>query len=195
MKVVEVIPIIRNTGRSVLSYFSIANLTPGDLVKVPIRNKSTLALVVKSEDVKNAKSELRSKDFALKKISKTNVLKTKLPKAFVCASVKTATHYATNTGQVLSALVPKYILEDPSKFFSSKKVKEKADISKEPAVLQMDRSERYGHYRSLVREHFARNASLMFVVPTHEDGERALDLLSKGIKDYVYYFSSSKKRS
>ena len=73
MREVKVAPISKNAGPETLSYFSSLKSAPGTLVKVPIRKNFSVAVVVSSRDVRDAKAEIRRANFALKKISKKNI--------------------------------------------------------------------------------------------------------------------------
>ena len=68
MFVIECLPFSKGLNKDSLSYFSSKPIEVGSLVKVNIRNKSTNALVIAIKDVTEAKTELKSAHFQLKKI-------------------------------------------------------------------------------------------------------------------------------
>ena len=196
--IVEVIPISKGVARPSLSYFSLAKPELGQLVKIDIRGRETRGFVARVEPAQDQKSSLKEQSFALKKLLKKNISSAGLPSPFVRAVDKTARFYASTLGPALSLLLPKILLDESEKFFITKNIQTEKElrniISKETTVLQTDSLERYGHYRALVRQYFAREKSVMFVVPTHEEVLRAKESLSRGIEDFTYCFSLKMKK-
>jgi len=192
-RVVEVYPIMKGITKETLSYFTTEKVGLGNFVKALVRKREVQAIVARVTDAKMEKTNLKNASFSLKKLSKKDILNVSIPEYFMRAVDKTAKFYATSTGSLLSALLPKIMIEEPKTFFSPPnpkfESKLKSSISKEIALLQMDTDERYGHYRALVRQCFARGKSIMFVVPTHEEVLRAEELLSRGIEEYTFIFS------
>lgn len=183
MRVIEVIPIVKGITRPTLSYFSRDKFTPGDFVKAPVRSGMAMGIVEKSIDAQTAKSSLKKANFALKKISLVEEAGS-LSIPFMKAAEDTANFYATTVGSVLGAVLPKLFLESPSLIGKPRKIA--GASSKEIRVVQLTDKERFLEYRSIVRESFARNTSVLFVVPSKEDALRAKESLSVGIEDYVY---------
>lgn len=193
---VEVTPVTKSPSANSLTYFSGTKLAPGTFVKIPLRKSFASAIVTRCRDVRSAKSEIRRAGFLLKKIAKRDVSEAILSKDMMAALEATARYYASPIGMLLSALLPKMLLEDPNKYFSpiiSKK--KKSEHAPETLLLQMESEERFAQYRALVRQAFARNSSVMFVVPTHLDLEKASSELSKGIEQFVFVFSLERKKS
>jgi primosomal protein N' (replication factor Y) len=58
-------------------------------------------------------------------------------------------------------------------------------------VVQGDDEERYGAYRSLIRQEFAQKKSVLILLPAVEDAVRAYGLLEKGIGDYAFLLHNS----
>ena len=192
---IEVIPVAKNVGRSHLSYFSIVPLKMGQIVYAPLRRKEVPAIVISSKSVRDAKSVLRNASFSLKKISKRSVFDVYLPSHTLNVAHTLAEYYATSAGVILNELIPKFLQEKPE-LFSSKKIvsKNNSAVTKEPLVLQMEEEERFGQYRSVIRQNFARGSSVVFIVPTTKEAEKAYDLLSKGISDYAFIITSELKK-
>ncbi len=59
----------------------------------------------------------------------------------------------------------------------------------------MESEERFGQYRGLVRQSFARKKSVLFIVPTSHDAEKARLALSPGIEPFVHTIKLSKSTS
>lgn len=193
---VEVAPVGSSSAQGSLSYFSSVKLAPGTLVKVPLRKGLAPALVLATRDAKSAKSEIRRAGFLLKKIRKSDILDAALPEELIEVLKRCAEYYASSIGVMLSALLPKFTLETPELFLKpSPKKKRLIPEKRDALLLQMESDERFAQYRALVRQSFARGASVVVVVPTHFDLEKAKTELSKGIDDFVFVFSLEKKRS
>ncbi len=196
---VDVAPLSTTPLQGTLSYFSSEKLVPGGLVQVPVRNKLTPALVLSAKDVRSAKQDIRRAGFVLKKIRKSDLLEAALEPTVFAALSETARYYATSSGFLLSALLPKLILSDPETFLTpaiTKKPPAKpSSSSPETILLQMESEERFGQYRALIRQSFARGRSVLFVVPTHLDAARVASELSLGIAEFVQVFTLSGKAS
>ncbi len=193
---VEVTPITSAPTQGALSYFSTTRLSPGTLVKIPVRKKLMLGVVLRSRDVKSAKSDIRRAGFILKKIPQRDILEANLPAEIMETLAETGRYYAVSTGTLLNALLPKAILTEPAVFLKpvESKKKQPAEHSRETILMQMETDERFGQYRALVRQCFARGASVMFVVPSQLEIPRAQELLSKGISEFVHVFALSSKK-
>jgi len=192
MKIVEVIPISRGIHKESLSYFTPYNISAGALVKVPLRGKIVNALVISSQPVENLRLELKNSTFAYKKTAAV-VSESFLPIAFMNAAKKSAEYHVATLGSFLSSLVPKIVLEN-AKDLASKNTPEKIPQELHGAVLQTDDEDRFSHYRSLIREEFARGHSVFLCLPTISDSKRAEKLLEKGIGEYSYIFHGRIKK-
>jgi primosomal protein N' len=53
-------------------------------------------------------------------------------------------------------------------------------------VLQGDDDDRYGAYRSMIRQEFAQKKSLLFLAPTIEEASYVKSVLEKGIEKYIF---------
>jgi primosomal protein N' (replication factor Y) len=192
MKALEVIPISRGISRETLSYFTGSDISVGSIVKVPLRKKVIPALVVSSKEVEDIKSEIKRSPFPLRKIERMKSFHL-LTKEFVETSQKIADYYAGSTGAVISSMVPKAIFENSeklklpsidSKLTSTTPVQEKF-------VIQSNDEDRYAHYKSIIREEFAKDSSIFFCLPTIQDIKKAVEKLQKGIEKYTFILHSS----
>lgn len=193
---VEVTPLSKGSGPTSLSYFSPQKITPGTLVKVPLRKGVSLGIALGSKDVRSAKTEIRRAGFLLKKIRNSDVLEAGISLDMLRAVEQTARYYATHLGVLLFSLMPKMVSEEPELFLKLPlaKKKRRVDSSRETLLLQMESEERFGQYRALVRQSFARGSSCVVVVPTHFEISKVKNELSKGISEFVYTFSLSGKK-
>ena len=146
-------------------------------------------------------------------------------KEFMSTARETAEYYAATVGSVLAALVPEIILSKSAELKNeptstmplpdiSASTAEKSVSATSPATvaaknsnqtrknffevhaIQGDDEERYGSYRGLIRQEFARKSSVLFLVPSAEEAEHAYELIEKGIEGYAHVLHSalSKKK-
>ncbi|MEK7634998.1 MAG: primosomal protein N' [Patescibacteria group bacterium] len=191
MFIIDCLPFSKGLNKESLSYFGPKYLEPGSLIKINIRNKSVPALVTKSRDVTEMKTEIKSANFQLKKIS-AFTSKPFLQKEFLEAVKVTAKYFSANLGNILPHLIPSFVLENPetiSKISSKKQLpKNTSGTKNEVSILQAPNEERMDLYRLLVREEFAKKKSVFLCLPQNEDVRRAKDKLERGIESFVCVF-------
>ncbi|MES2436801.1 MAG: primosomal protein N' [Patescibacteria group bacterium] len=193
MYIVNVVPIARGIGAEMLSYFTTSEIKPGSIVKVPIRSREVPALVIGMKSAAEAKTDLKNSTYTLKKIGKLNVLPLFLP-GFIKAAQDAAEYFAGSTGSVLALVTPKVILEQAEKVVPQKDIPDSVPDQNErhePYTIQADEEERLAHYKSLIREQFAKKKSVLFCLPTIQDTKRIFSTLPKGIEQYTYVLNSS----
>lgn len=193
MNIVHVTPIVKGITKETLSYFTSSDVPVGAVVKVPIRTRTVPALVSSVEAVSDIKAQIKSLPYAVKKIGKMKVLPIFLPE-FIEAISETAKYFAAQKGAVLFSLTPTNILESAEKITKSTitpKTKVLSDVTPEPYALQADEEERLAHYKSLIREQFAKKKSVFFCLPTIQETKRIFSELPKGIEDFTYVLNSS----
>ena len=185
MNIIEVIPISRGITTDTLSYFTSANISIGCIVEVPLRNKKIKGIICSIKSASEMKAEIKSADFQLRKIEK---IKSKefFSKEFMETIQATADYYATSMGAVLDVLVPEYILKNIEKL-KVKSVDHNLASIKEKYTIQGDDDERYGTWKSLIRQEFAKKSSIFFLTPTIEDAEWAFELLEKASRAMLFY--------
>jgi primosomal protein N' len=192
MNIVHVVPITRGITKETLSYFTASDIMPGSVVKVPVRSRIVPALVVSVEPATELKAEIKSSAFAIRKIAKLKAWSVFLP-AFIDAAKDAAEYFASSTGSIMASITPRAILEQSEKI--TKKVLDVrhtvAETTHEPYALQADEEERIAHYKSLIREQFAKKRSTFFCLPTIQDTKKIFRQLPKGIEEYTYVLNSS----
>jgi primosomal protein N' (replication factor Y) len=202
MNIIEVIPIARGMGAETLSYFCPEPLPEGALVSVPLRKKTVSAVVASSRPAGEMKSDLKRAAFSLKKITSA-AAKNAVPffsKEFISMTRQVADYYAASMGSVLATLVPETLLSRVSSIRTDH-ITAAPDVPRRKKIFEIhavqgDDEERYGSYRGLIRQEFAQKSSVLILLPSAEDAERAYDLLEKGIEGYAYLIHTSlpKKR-
>lgn len=193
MNIIEVIPISRGVGSDTLSYFTSFDLPLGALVEVPLRSKKVQGIVVSSRKAEDIKGEIKSAKYSLKKIEKIKGTEF-FTKSFMDMATEASRYYATSVGSILDVLVPDYILKNIVKLKTGKSSEnklEKTATIKEKYVVQGDDEERYGTWKSLIRQEFAKKKSLFFLFPTIEDAEHAFEILEKGVHGYAFLLHGS----
>ena len=192
MKLVQVIPIVRGGAKEELTYFSTQETPLGSIVSIPLRKKNVRALVVRNDDVEEAKLTLKRSDWSVRKLGRQKPLSLLSP-AFITAVKKIAEYHARNVGAVLYTLVPKAVLETPKELGAMRSAEEKESpptTKNQNLAFQAPYDERCETYRSLIREEFARGASIAIIVPTIVAGEQIFGRLSRGILEYTFLFHS-----
>jgi primosomal protein N' (replication factor Y) (superfamily II helicase) len=187
MYLLSISPFSKAFRKEELWYFSSFAVEVGKIVSITLRNKTIKGLVLACEQAKDKKSEIRQSDFAIKKI--VGVSKNQfLNKAFIEAANETANYFATSTGSVLNALIPKNFIESYSKYNYELNIESQAEHGK--FIVQLPDEERYSEYKSLIRGRFAKNQSVIFCVPTNEDINIAYQKLSKGIESSTFLLNN-----
>lgn len=190
MYIVEVTPFSKSIRSNSLSYFSSTKITVGAIVSVPLRSKIIKGLVIDVKNVKELKSEIKQSAFAMKKIKgvSKNIL---FSKEFVRAADDTAEYFATSGGSIIQSLIPNNLLDDISKLQKvTPDVVESDDTEHPKFVLQAEDKDRYSEYKSIIRGQFAKQKSILFCVPTVEDGIFAEKQLSRGIEKHTFILNS-----
>lgn len=189
MRIVTVIPISRGISKDTLTYFTQEDVEVGSLVSIPVRNKKIHGLVIGAESATEAKAQIKTLSYNIKKISGVKPHSCISP-SFVRAAGQIANYYASSIGSVLSALIPHSILENGDSISPPQPHSIHDDTFYETTLLQSNDEERYATYKSLIREEFARSKSVLFCVPTTEDLKNAEKSLEKGIEQYTFTLHS-----
>lgn len=193
---IEVSPLKKTPLQEGLSYFGSEKLIPGQIVRVNIRNQNVPGVVLSCTDAREEKANLRKARFALRKINKGDIQEVALSEALLKATKETAKYYVSSERAILENILPKIIIQEPGKFLEKAKTKKnEKETNPEPLLLQMESIERYAQYRRLIRESFARGASVLLICPTHLDVEKIKPELSFGIEEFVWSFTLKDKPS
>src|SRR3989344_2867122 len=111
MFLIEVIPFARlpRVLPDTFSYFSAISLTRGAVVEIEVRQRKLLGIVLSAESVKDAKQELRTASFMLKKIGRIVSEKPLLNERDWELLRWFSGHYLTTPATVLRLLMPTFI--------------------------------------------------------------------------------------
>jgi len=198
MKIVNVLPIHPGVLKETLTYYTAKDVSQNALVTVSVRGKTMPALVVSCEEVTDAKSRLRSSSFSLKRVDHVAEKNFMLPE-FISAATETAHYFAGSAGGVISALLPKNILEKylkPKGDFIALAQKEHPQAKKEiipenlqnieKYAVQATNDDRFSVYRGIIREEFAKGASVFLTAPTTVAADTIHRELGRGIEQYAF---------
>ncbi|MEK7552132.1 MAG: hypothetical protein AAB534_01825 [Patescibacteria group bacterium] len=193
MFIIDVIPIAKGILHEKLTYFSAKNIPLGSLVEIPVRKKMVKALVIDKRPIADAKSQIKGADFRVKKINSIKMERF-LPSPFIETIKEVANFFASTSGAVLGSSFPKTILENLDDGFKIPEESEFLKNSHEKLLIQASDEERFSTYKSLIREEFAKDSSVLFIVPTIEDIKTAREFLEKGIENYTFCLNNGLKK-
>lgn len=185
MFVIDVIPIVKAISSDTLSYFTAKDIPIGAIVSVPLRKKKVQGIVSSIREVKEAKSEIKNAGFALKKLEKVKSTEF-FTEEFMEMAQESADYFATSIGSIIDILAPDYLLKNIGKLKTKNKERTPAKSRLEKYAVQGSDEERYGAWKSLLRQEFAQKKSIFFLLPTIEEAEYAYSLLEKGIEGYAF---------
>lgn len=195
MYIVTVIPIQKGFQKENLTYFSPTEVKTGSIVSVPLRSKTTDAIVINTEDARNLKFDLKKADFQLKKILGVKG-HSPFSKSFFEACERAKDYTISNTGVVIKSLLPTVFLENLKDLKNNQDIDvlenlhEGENVKQEKLIFQALTEDRMSWYRTLIREAFAKKQSVFICVPTRFDIEQLKEELTKGIGQYVFTFHS-----
>lgn len=194
MYIITVIPLGRGMLKEELTYFSPEKIPAGALVSVPVRNKINSAIVISAEDARNDKMLLRQLSFGLKKIANLNS-RYFLSENFVETAKELASYYLGTTGAVIHSIVPKTFLKPAFEFGEILEKNTPSNTAKhsgknlrsfERLALMDNFLNRLSFYRSLVRECFAKDQSVMIIAPTSAQASLLESELRRGIEQITF---------
>ncbi len=112
MYILEIMPISKGMPLDTLTYYSKDLINVGDLISVNIKHqKDVRALVIDSDTLINRKQDVKSKDWATKKINIV-VRQSLIPAPLLYSIYKASIAYALPTGTILSLLFTKKFWEN-----------------------------------------------------------------------------------
>ncbi len=190
MYILTVIPIQKGPQREHLTYFSASNIPLGSIVTVPVRTKVVDAIVLDIEEARNIKSEIKDKDYQLKKIISVKG-HSPFTESFFTACERMKNYNVSNTGTIIKSMLPGVLLDNITlleKRPQSEKIENNKNIKHEKLIFQSLTPDRLAFYRTLIREAFAKKESIFITVPNHYDINQYESELSKGIEQYVFTF-------
>ncbi|MEK7208775.1 MAG: hypothetical protein AAB677_00770 [Patescibacteria group bacterium] len=190
MKIVTVIPLARGLFQEELTYFTSQAVEPGAIVSIAIKRRTVEALVTAVQSVAEIKAAVRMADFSLKKVLRIKHHHFFSP-TFLTVARQMADYFASPFGLVLKNLVPAAVLSEPSAIGYEPTARRTNKLRAEKYLLQEADDERLIHYKSLVREEFARGASVFLGLPTLTRIKQAQQSLERGITDYTFVFHHS----
>jgi primosomal protein N' (replication factor Y) len=197
MKIISVIPFKKGILKGDLTYFSSLDISIGDIISVPLRGKTTLALVTSTEELKTEKSNVKKMNFNLKKVIENKGPSIILPE-FLNTIFDSSKYFAQNKNNAIASLIPNLFIEKYNEIakFTNLKIENPNErpntkiLKTEKLLLQYGIEDRISTYKTLVRESFARGKSIFMVLPTEFDIAKFTLQLSKGIEQFTFSIHS-----
>lgn len=268
--IVTVHPIQRSAFKETLTYWSPHKFDVGSVIFVPLKNKSTLALVENCVSAEEAKANIKNAEFVTRKIESKKTVTAVCP-ALIRSCQSVSKEFAYPVGSIIKTIIPECAISyaeelinkrtknhnggdkaDSKTNISSKKDTHDGDknvaiaenMDKEESVeikhhleknknvgganvggakdndnkdnydkynddrdadekdndndwniepssrdiyaFQTNTADRYGTYKSIIREEFAKKKSVIIIAPTVNSAEEIFNELSRGISDYTY---------
>jgi primosomal protein N' len=190
MHVVTVIPIMRGTTLDELTYFTVREMQPGDVVSVPIRGSEQPALVIHIEEAQNLKSSIRTQNFELQKIGSAAPLPLCTPQ-FMAMCAATARIHAATIGATLHSLVPSVVIDERPLTFRQPV---HTPHTFQQFAIQDTFENRLAIYKNIARECIAKQESLLIIAPQRTIAEQLHEALSHGIERHVRLFHGGMAR-
>ena len=191
MNVVTVIPLVRGSHVESLSYYCSQDLPLGSIINIPIRKQHKPAIVISLQPASTAKTALRAATFTLRKLPEQKIT-TALPVHLMPLATQLMRHVPAEIGAIVHALLPKEIREGAIQLpAQTNPAVDQTSTINDVDVLTGTYEDRFRTYRSRIRETFAHRGSVLFVVPTTADVERAKATLESGIEKRIVTFSSA----
>ena len=199
MKILSVIPFTKSPVHEDLTYFTSRDVALGNIVEITLRNKKMLGLVVSIEDASNSKGEVKELDFNLKKIidvKEDSIWRNE----YIGAILSTSKYFISKKNIAFNSLIPKILTENYDSISNTvlknkredKKNIVSAGIRTEKLLFQAELEDRISFYKTLIRASFAEKKSIFIVLPTEHDVNEFENILSKGIEQFIFSFSSGK---
>lgn len=204
MYIVTVHPIARNSFKETLTYWSPHNFSAGSIIFVPIKNKNVLALVEACVNAQEVKANIKNAEFTTRKIESKKTI-TAVSPSLIKACQSVSKEFAYPIGSIIKTIIPECAIAYAEESINKKGSKAESlintkdeetqntddDWTVEPSsrdifVFQTNTADRYGTYKSIIREEFARKKSVIIIAPTVNSAEEIFDELSRGIIDYAY---------
>lgn len=195
MKIVTIVPFVKALNAEKLTYFSGKEISVGDIVTAPLRNKEIEGMVLQVEDISAQKGDIKEADFNLKKIIKIKGSSIFLP-SFLKSCDLVKDYFVASTGQVLNTLVPSLLFTNYQEI-NKKSVSDhvRGPLAREKYSFQAPTEDRLVIFKTYIRESFAKKESVYLCFPNISDAKYFYKSLQKGIEEYSFLIhgGSSKK--
>lgn len=195
MYLIGVYPIVKGNWVSELQYWSALPISPGSIIKAPLRGKNIPVFVFSSIPLNQAKALIKNADFKTRKIEKIEPEHIVHPE-FIKAVLSSASYFVQNSGAMLKATIPANAFLYIPKTNSGAENKRHSDKPNDIVAISVNTEDRLSTYKSLIREELARKKSVLLIAPTTRTCEMLFDSIKKGIEHVVImvHGSMSKKK-
>lgn len=193
MKVVTVIPLKKGLWKEDLTYFTAQNnISTGDIVSVPLRNKKMLGLVIWTEDTTPAKYDIKNMSFNLKKINEIKGPSVFL-REYLDSAMEISKYNVESKNNSITSLIPVSLRENYDKITKIKNdakdlsfgKKINQNLKSEKFLFQASLEDRISAYKTFIRGSFAAKKSVFIILPTEHDIKIFEESLAKGIEQFT----------
>lgn len=192
MFLIEVIPFARlpRVLPDTFSYFSAISLTRGAVVEIEVRQRKLLGIVLSAESVKDAKQELRTASFMLKKIGRIVSEKPLLNERDWELLRWFSGHYLTTPATVLRLLMPTFAFSHQNILnWPIRKEIEKKDSSQLELLIGEGAA---ALYQNQIEKTFARGDQALIITPDLAKAEIIRESISHKIPEHALFSVESR---
>ncbi len=183
-------PVERKGVPESLSFFSRASVEAGTIVEVPVRSRSLPALVTDVQSVSDAKLDLKSLPYPLRKVK--NLSNTRMfSSSFIRAVARVSEYHLVSRSHTLAQVTFRSLLNEAEKIESCTETKPQVGPVVKPKLLITETEERVTIYRTMARDALSEKKSLLIVCPSLNEAEQLFTSLSRGISDHTALLAST----
>ncbi len=182
-----VIPLAQGMPMPYLSYFSREDISLGSLVFVTIKKRRIPGIIISRENLEDERMAIKNASFAIKKIE-SHERRDFVSPLLMNTLADFGETYLHSFPDLFSHLIPERLI---SKKEGARLYGEKREKSTDMLLLSLPYTDRIARYKSIIRESFARNESIVIYFPTITELVQSEKELARGIEDYSLMLSSA----
>ncbi len=211
MYLLDVFPIVKGTWAKDLQYWSAEHISPGSIVKAPLKGKEIAVFVFNCTPLHAAKHIVKEAEFKTRKIENPRPISA-ISHTYIQSVLLSSGYFVQNIGAMLKACIPTCALSgSDSESEALKKNIQKTNLQTVPTTAHISHTsqkksdvvalatqteDRISFYKSIIREEVARNKSVILVAPTVRTAETLYASIKKGIEHItcIIHSGHSKKK-
>jgi primosomal protein N' len=189
MNICYVAPLDTTKKLGILTYFSTLDTEKGDLVEIQINKRKLSAIILHVETAEDAKQDLRTSLFQIKKITKI-IKKNAISKDVFVGFENAAGVCGTIISKMVDVMIPKNSITELADI-----KKNKVDDDNLESIIINNDHNILVEIKKIVREEFAKKKSLAIIAPTIIAAENIFDEIKNGIENkcVIYHSDLSEK--
>ena len=192
MYVFEVIPIIKGLPENYLTYFFNKKISPGSIVEIKIRNKKAIGIILKVEELKEKKLDIKSSKFKIKKIEK--ILYENFFEKDLFESINNISSLlGVKESDILENYLPNFVFNNINIIKNDIKENNKTKKYKEEIIID-NIENRIKKYIKKINNNFLKNKSTVIFSPTINELKYIEKILENNkIKNILSFHSDEKE--